>query len=327
MSFSDSGTFVAWDPLRPRKSPLCLACGAAPTTPHKCTGCHFAHFCGRPCQEAAACMHADACRRGYPAYVESLERHTRVVGQQQKDGVGHETTVLTYEEALLAAKSMGDAEGQRHLHVVLAFRKEAHGQQEGAAHHEREAARIEAVIGKPSGARTIFDNVQGAKLNPLGAPSTVGPGRTRWCAWEQTANDLTATVSLPDGTRKPSIAVSFRPRSLSVGLVGGVTIAEGELCGALTPADCSWHLSGGELVLTLEKAAPGVWASVLLADKVDAGAPAATSLAPPPPPDAAAAGRLFAALRGEPDTGLGPSPPASLPPPSQALRSPRDVIG
>ena len=326
MSFSDSGTFVAWDPLRPLKSPLCLACGAAPTTPHKCTGCHFAHFCGLSCQQAAACTHADACRRGYPAYVESLERHTRLVGQQQKDGVGHETTVATYEEALLAAKSMGDAEGQRHLHVVLAFRQEAHGQQESAAHHQREAGRIEAVIGKPSGARTIFENVQGAKLNPLGAPSTVGPGRTRWCEWEQTASDLTCTLSLPDGTRKPSISVAFRPRNLSVRLVGGVTIAEGELCGALTPADCSWHLSGGELVLTLEKAAPGVWASVLLADKADGAAPAVTSLAPPPPPDAAAAERLFAAIRSEPDTGLGPSPPALLPP-SPPLRSPRGVIG
>ena len=155
MSFSDSGTFIAWDPLRPLKSPLCLSCGAAPTTPHRCTGCHFAHFCGRQCQEAAACLHADACRRGYPAYVESLERHTRVVGQQQKDGVEHENVVSTYEEALLAAKSMGDAEGQRHLHMVLAFRKEAQGQPESAAHHEREAARIEALIGKPSGAKTI----------------------------------------------------------------------------------------------------------------------------------------------------------------------------
>ena len=104
MSFSESGTFVAWDPLRALKSPLCLACGAAPTTPHKCTGCHFAHFCGRQCQEAAACMHADACRRGYPAYVESLERHTRVVAQHQKDGAGHENTVSAYEEALLAAE-------------------------------------------------------------------------------------------------------------------------------------------------------------------------------------------------------------------------------
>ena len=250
MSFSDSGTFIAWDPLRPLKSPLCLSCGAAPTTPHRCTGCHFAHFCGRQCQEAAACLHADACRRGYPAYVESLERHTRVVGQQQKDGVEHENVVSTYEEALLAAKSMGDAEGQRHLHMVLAFRKEAQGQPESAAHHEREAARIEALIGKPSGAKTIFENVQATKLNPLGAPSSVGPGRTRWCEWEQTAGDLTATVPLPDGTRKASISVRFRARELRVGLVGGVTIAEGELCGAVAPADCSWYLSSGKLVLT-----------------------------------------------------------------------------
>ena len=326
MSFSDSGTFVAWDPLRPLKSPLCLSCGAAPTTPHRCTGCHFAHFCGRQCQEAAACLHADACRRGYPAYVESLERHTRVVGQQQKDGVEHENVISTYEEALLAAKSMGDAEGQSHLHMVLAFRKEAQGQPESAAHHEREAARIEAVIGKPSGAKTIFENVQATKLNPLGAPSSVGPGRTRWCEWEQTAGDLTATVSLPDGTRKASISVRFRARELRVGLVGGVTIAEGELCGAVAPADCSWHLSSGKLVLTLEKAAPGVWASVLLADKADVGAPAVASLAPPPPPDATAAQRLFAAIRSEPDMGLGPSTPASLPP-SLPPRSPRGVVG
>ena len=251
MSFSDSGTFIAWDPLRPLKSPLCLSCGAAPTTPHRCTGCHFAHFCGRQCQEAAACLHADACRRGYPAYVESLERHTRVVGQQQKDGVEHENVVSTYEEALLAAKSMGDAEGQRHLHMVLAFRKEAQGQPESAAHHEREAARIEALIGKPSGAKTIFENVQATKLNPLGAPSSVGPGRTRWCEWEQTAGDLTATVSLPDGTRKASISVRFRARELRVGLVGGVTIAEGELCGAVAPADCTWLGLGLGLGLTL----------------------------------------------------------------------------
>ena len=148
------------------------------------------------------------------------------MGQQQKDGVEHENVVSTYEEALLAAKRLGDAEGQRHLHTVLAFRKGAQGQPESAAHHEREAARIEAVIGKASGAKTIFENVQATKLNPLGAPSSVGPGRTRWCEWEQTAGDLTATVSLPDGTRKPSISVTFRARELRVGLVGGVTIAE-----------------------------------------------------------------------------------------------------
>ena len=133
-------------------------------------------------------------------------------------------------------------------------------------------------------------------------------------------------MSLPDGTRKASISVRFRARELRVGLVGGVTIAEGELCGAVAPAECSWHLSSGKLVLTLEKAAPGVWASVLLADKADVGAPAVASLAPPPPPDAAAAQRLFAAIRSEPDMGLGPSTPASLPP-SLPPRSPRGVVG
>ena len=76
-------------------------------------------------------------------------------------------------------------------------------------------------------------------------------------------------------------------------------------------------------VVTLEKAAPGVWASVLLADKADVGAPAVASLAPPPPPDAAAAQRLFAAVRSEPDMGLGPSTPASLPP----SLPPRGVVG
>jgi hypothetical protein len=327
MSFSDSGTFIAWDPLRPQKSPICMACGAAPQTPYKCGGCHFAHFCGRQCQEAAAHTHADACKRGYASYVESLEQHTRLVGKQQKEGAGHEKCMATYERALAAAKAIGDGEGQRHLHKVIAFRLDAHGERERAAQHEAAAARIESIIGKPAGARRIFEGVQETKLNPLGAPSRGGPGRTRWCEWEQTASDLTATVALPEGTRKQAISVSFEPRRLSVKLVGGVTIAEGELCGAVQPSECSWLISSGQLVLTLEKTQPGAWAAPLIDDRADAAAPATAPLAPPPtPPDADAVQRLFAQLSAEPDLGLGPPLPAAAPPPLPST-SPRDVIG
>ena len=94
----------------------------------------------------------------------------------------------------------------------------------------------------------------------------------------------------------------------------------------MTVFACFTYLLTATQVLALEKAAPGVWASVLLADKADVGAPAVASLAPPPPPDAAAAQRLFAAIRSEPDMGLGPSTPASLPP-SLPPRSPRGVVG
>ena len=77
MSFTDSGTFLAWDPLRPLKSPICTACGAAPAAPARCGGCKFAIFCGVECQRSCAAMHAEGCKAGYADYIRRLEQHTR----------------------------------------------------------------------------------------------------------------------------------------------------------------------------------------------------------------------------------------------------------
>ena len=316
MSFTDSGTFLAWDPLRPLKSPICTACGAAPAAPARCGGCKFAIFCGLECQRSCAAMHAEGCKAGYADYIRRLEQHTRTLSKLQHEGAEHGRVLAAYEDALAAAKGMGDGEGQRHLHSVMAFRLEAHGQTEAAARHQAAAARIEEVIGKQTGARAIFDKVDRTKLDPLGRNAQHGPGRTSWCEWEQTAGEVTVTVALPPGTRKQQLAVGFKPRHLTVSLVGGIVLADGELCDAVKPDDCTWSISDGrQLTITLEKAKPSVWAGVLRADMREGQAEGSTSIAPPEPPDADAAARVFGQHRSaEPDMGVGPPPPAEPPP-------------
>ena len=166
MSFTDSGTFLAWDPLRPAKTPLCLACGSAPTAPARCGGCKFAHFCGVECQKVGWAKHGPACEKGYAGYISSVEEHTKHVAKLQRDGAENEEVVEKYEQAFAAAEAMGDSEGQRHLAQVLSFRLSTHGHDARAEAYARTAARIEALIGKSGvSAQRVFDRVQGARLS------------------------------------------------------------------------------------------------------------------------------------------------------------------
>ena len=85
MAFSDNGTFIAWDPLRPQRSPMCAACGSAGAT-SRCGRCRFAAYCSKECQQSGWAAHKTACAQGYSAYIRSLEEHTVRVGKLQLEG-------------------------------------------------------------------------------------------------------------------------------------------------------------------------------------------------------------------------------------------------
>ncbi|KAL1521502.1 hypothetical protein AB1Y20_021163 [Prymnesium parvum] len=332
MAFTDSGTFIAWDPLRPMKTPLCMACSAAPPSPSRCGGCRFAHFCGHDCQAAGWARHQPLCAAGYSAYIARLEAHTQLVGRKQLDGAAAADLLAAYEAMLDSAEAMGDAEGIRHLSEVLAFRLHALGRPSEA--HARRAARIEALIGKAAAAaaRRLFGRVEQAKLTPVGCHAARGARRVSWCEWEQSAADLTASVQLPPHTRKPAVRVEFGASRLRVALVGGITLAEGELCGEINASESSWCLdSNGKLMLTLEKRRAGAWPAVLKNDVAESEgrAIAASLLEAPRPPNADDVRRIFsgapnAASQGSRENELLELGPPS-PPPLPEL-SPRDVM-
>ena len=102
MAFTDRGTFVAWDPLRPLKTPLCLACGTPPKSPARCGGCHFAHFCDIECQHMGWAQHEPACERGYPAYIAAIEEHTQGVARLQREGAVSDQVLLQLEPGIAA---------------------------------------------------------------------------------------------------------------------------------------------------------------------------------------------------------------------------------
>ena len=310
MSFTSGETFVPFDPLRTLKDNLCMACGRGGAV-QCCGGCGFAKFCGAECQKAGWAEHSGACAGGYNGYIKLVEKNAKAVGALLMAGGADSAVIASYEEALAAAKAMGDAEGQRHLQRVLAFRHEALSRPEEAARCKAEADRIEAIIGAPQSAKQIFGRTGGEKLDALdrggAAPRSGGvrgarSGKLAWCGWEQTIADVTLTVPLPEGVGKAQLQVAFKPKALHLALGGGIVLADCELFGAIRPDECSWTLSGEELTLVLEKARREIW-DYLLPNAPEAEAPAAAEPAAEPaaadepataPNDASLAGAMAA---------------------------------
>ena len=101
---------------------MCAYCSNAPAT-KRCSICSFAHYCGRECQTAHWPVHKRPCHAG--DYIASIEAQTRKQAELLKSGGVAEEVIKTMQATLEMAKDAGDAEGERHLSVALAFRCDA----------------------------------------------------------------------------------------------------------------------------------------------------------------------------------------------------------
>eukprot|EP00037_Helgoeca_nana_P001303 m.26175 g.26175 ORF g.26175 m.26175 type:complete len:348 (+) comp11679_c0_seq1:191-1234(+) len=74
--------------------------------------------------------------------------------------------------------------------------------------------------------------------------------------WSQDPEELEVTVAVPAGTKSKAVKAQFAVSSLKVAVEGGTTV-EIVLFGRVVPDGCSWSLSDGNVVITLEKGAEG----------------------------------------------------------------------
>lgn len=82
--------------------------------------------------------------------------------------------------------------------------------------------------------------------------------------WSQTKDDVEISVPLPDGVRGKQCKVTFGPRRLHVAVPGlDAPMAFDPLYAKVRADDCTWTVSDGMLVVTMEKMRAGeVWPSV-----------------------------------------------------------------
>jgi len=90
-------------------------------------------------------------------------------------------------------------------------------------------------------------------------------GSTDTYSWRQDADELEVSVVVPNNANKKEVKVTIQSRLLRVEHSGAVLV-EGQLAGVCCPEGSTWTLSKGRVVVSLEKADPRQWPT-LLADK------------------------------------------------------------
>jgi len=115
----------------------------------------------------------------------------------------------------------------------------------------------------PPGAR-----LPGAGHPGLGAP-THGPnaapqagGETDAFAWKQDGDEVEVSVAVPSSATKAQVKVTIAARRLCV-VHAGATLVDGQLACACQPEGSTWTISKGRVVVSLEKADPRPWPSLL----------------------------------------------------------------
>ena len=88
--------------------------------------------------------------------------------------------------------------------------------------------------------------------------------------WGKFQQDKTKTVlvyvTVPEGTRGRQCQVTFSTKRLKV-VVLGKEVLGGELHAPVVADECSWEMSEGKLLITLEKQEEGWWDRVVLSDE------------------------------------------------------------
>ncbi|XP_026875371.2 nudC domain-containing protein 1 isoform X1 [Electrophorus electricus] len=87
--------------------------------------------------------------------------------------------------------------------------------------------------------------------------------------WQQTAEDVTVRVRLPEGTGKGDVRFELSADRVCIGLRGGEPLLEGPLCAPVDAEASTWTIGDDEsLEVTLQKRIDGpLWSEVVLGDK------------------------------------------------------------
>uniref|UniRef100_A0A8D0L8B9 NudC domain-containing protein 1 n=1 Tax=Sphenodon punctatus TaxID=8508 RepID=A0A8D0L8B9_SPHPU len=84
--------------------------------------------------------------------------------------------------------------------------------------------------------------------------------------WQQTEDDLTVTVHLPQDIVKEDIQVQFSPENISVALKSQPPLVEGKLFSAIDPGSCTWIITeNNSLEISLNKREEGpMWPELIV---------------------------------------------------------------
>lgn len=98
---------------------------------------------------------------------------------------------------------------------------------------------------------------------PMGPPPPQTGGSNDAYSWRQDTDEVEISVAVKDTVTKGQIKVAIQSRSLRVECCGEVLV-EGTLAAPCCPEGSTWTLSKGRVVVSLEKASPQPWPSVLV---------------------------------------------------------------
>ncbi|XP_061521302.1 nudC domain-containing protein 1 isoform X2 [Phycodurus eques] len=87
--------------------------------------------------------------------------------------------------------------------------------------------------------------------------------------WQQTSDDITANVRLPEGVTKDAIRFRLTADTISVGVRGSASLLEGQLYASVDPEACTWILRENKsLEVSLQKRTEGpVWPELVMGDR------------------------------------------------------------
>ncbi|XP_057684170.1 nudC domain-containing protein 1 [Corythoichthys intestinalis] len=87
--------------------------------------------------------------------------------------------------------------------------------------------------------------------------------------WQQTSDDITVTVRLPEGVTKDAIHFRLTVDTISVGVRGFAPLLEGQLYASVDPEACTWTLwEDKSLEVSLQKRTEGpMWPELVIGDR------------------------------------------------------------
>ncbi|XP_053873829.1 nudC domain-containing protein 1 [Malaclemys terrapin pileata] len=85
--------------------------------------------------------------------------------------------------------------------------------------------------------------------------------------WQQTEDDLTVTIHLPQDITKDDIQVQFSPDHIIVALKSQPPLVEGKLCSSIDHESCTWIIRDNSLEISLIKKDEGpMWPELIVGD-------------------------------------------------------------
>jgi len=120
-------------------------------------------------------------------------------------------------------------------------------------------------LGLPGAARPPSGPGQGPPLGaPMHGPNAVpqAGGETEAFTWKQDGDEVEVSVIVPGSATKADVKVAIAAKKLRVEHAG-TALVDGQLAAACLPEGSTWTLSKGRVVVSLEKADPRPWPSLL----------------------------------------------------------------